>query len=35
MRSLMPKLGPVYIVDEEQKNMLPLLNLTKPGGKEK
>jgi membrane protease subunit HflK len=35
MRSLMPKLGPVYIVDSDQKNTLPLLNLTKPGGKEK
>jgi membrane protease subunit HflK len=35
MRSLMPKLGPVYIVDAEQKNTLPLLNFTNPGGKEK
>ena len=33
MRSLMPKLGPIYIVDSEQKNTLPLLNFTKPGGK--
>jgi membrane protease subunit HflK len=32
MRSLMPKLGPIYIVDSEQKNTLPLLNFTKPGG---
>ncbi len=35
MRSLMPKLGPVYIVDSEQKNTLPLLNFTNPGDKEK
>jgi modulator of FtsH protease HflK len=27
MRVLLPKLGPKYIVDEEQKNLLPLLNL--------
>jgi len=33
MRSLIPKLGPVYIIDSEQKNTLPLLNFTKPGGK--
>lgn len=35
MRSLMPKLGPIYIVDSEQKNMLPLLNFTNPGDKAK
>lgn len=29
MKSLLPKLGPKYIVDEEQKNLLPLLNLGK------
>jgi membrane protease subunit HflK len=33
MRSLIPKLGPVYIIDSDQKNTLPLLNFTKPGGK--
>jgi membrane protease subunit HflK len=33
MRSLLPKLGPIYIVDSEQKNTLPFLNFTKPGGK--
>jgi membrane protease subunit HflK len=33
MRALMPKLGPVYIVDSDQKSALPLLNFTKPGGK--
>ena len=33
MRALMPKLGPVYIVDSDQKGTLPLLNFTKPGGK--
>ena len=33
MRSLLPKLGPIYIVDSDQKNTLPLLNFTKPGGK--
>jgi len=33
MRSLLPKLGPVYIVDSEQKNTLPFLNFTKPGAK--
>lgn len=27
IRDLLPKLGPKYIVDEEQKNVLPLLNL--------
>jgi membrane protease subunit HflK len=33
MRSLLPKLGQIYIVDSDQKNTLPLLNFTKPGGK--
>jgi len=27
MKGLLPKLGPKYIVDDEQKNLLPLLNL--------
>ncbi len=27
MKDLLPKLGPKYIVDDEQKNLLPLLNL--------
>lgn len=29
MKGLLPKLGPKYIVDEDQKNLLPLLNLGK------
>lgn len=29
IRDLLPKLGPKYIVDEEQKNVLPLLNIGK------
>lgn len=34
MRTLMPKLGPVYIIDSDQKNTLPFLNFSKqPGGK--
>ena len=35
MRSVIPQLGSKYIVDSDQKNMLPLLNLTNQGGKEK
>ena len=35
MRTLFPKLGPKFIVDSEQKNILPLLNLTNPSGGEK
>ncbi len=35
MRSVIPQLGSKYIVDQDQKNMLPLLNLTNQGGKEK
>ncbi len=35
LRDLMPKLGPKYIVDSEQKNLLPLLNLGKQIGIEK
>ena len=34
MRTLMPKLGPIYIIDSDQKNTLPFLNFSKqPGGK--
>ncbi len=29
IRTLLPKLGPKYIVDEDQKNLLPLLNIGK------
>jgi membrane protease subunit HflK len=35
MRSVLPKLGAKYIVDADQKNMLPFLDLTRQGGKEK
>jgi membrane protease subunit HflK len=35
MRDLIPKMGPKYIVDQEQKNLLPLLNLGKEIGAEK
>jgi membrane protease subunit HflK len=35
MRNVIPQLGQKYIVDSDQKNMLPLLNLTNQGGKEK
>jgi len=35
LQELFPKLGPKYIVDPEQKNLLPLLNLTKPMGESK
>ena len=35
MRTLFPKLGPKFIVDSEQKNILPLLNLTNQSGAEK
>jgi membrane protease subunit HflK len=35
MRTLFPKLGPKYIVDSEQKNILPLLNMTNQSGAEK
>jgi len=35
LQELFPKLGPKYIVDQEQKNLLPLLNLTKPLGESK
>ncbi len=32
LRDIIPKLGDKYIVDADQKNMLPLLNLGKPTG---
>jgi len=35
MRALFPKLGPKFIVDSDQKNILPLLNLTNQSGAEK
>lgn len=35
MRDLIPKMGPKYIVDQDQKNLLPLLNLGKEIGAEK
>lgn len=35
IKELLPKLGPKYIVDEDQKNLLPLLNLGKQQGIEK
>jgi len=35
LQDLFPRLGPKYIVDPEQKNFLPLLNLTKPTGESK
>jgi membrane protease subunit HflK len=35
MRTLFPKLGPKFIIDSEQKNILPLLNLTNQSGAEK
>jgi modulator of FtsH protease HflK len=35
LKELLPKLGPKYIVDENQRNLLPLLNLGKAQGVEK
>jgi membrane protease subunit HflK len=35
IKELLPKLGPKYIVDENQKNLLPFLNLGKEQGIEK
>ena len=35
LKDLFPKLGPKYIVDADQKNLLPLLNLGKEGGIQK
>lgn len=32
MKEFFPKLGPIYIVDEEQKGLLPLLDLGRRGG---
>ncbi len=32
LKDLMPKLGPKYIIDSEQNNLLPLLNLGNGGG---
>jgi membrane protease subunit HflK len=32
---VLPKMGEKYVVDEDQKNLLPLLNLRTPGGGEK
>lgn len=32
LKELLPKLGDKYIVDQNQKNLLPLLNLVKPKG---
>jgi len=35
LRELFPKLGPKYIVDSDQKNFLPLLNMASPNGNQK
>jgi modulator of FtsH protease HflK len=35
IKDLLPKLGPKYIIDEDQKNLLPLLNFGKTQGIEK
>ena len=35
LRDLFPKLGPKYIVDADQKNFLPLLNMANQGGIQK
>ncbi|HSQ86197.1 MAG TPA: FtsH protease activity modulator HflK [Desulfobacterales bacterium] len=35
MQQIMPKLGKKYIMDADQKNVLPLLNLEQPGGEKK
>ncbi len=35
LKSLFPKLGPKYIVDSDQKNLLPLLNIGKESGIQK
>ncbi|MGD9210513.1 MAG: FtsH protease activity modulator HflK [Desulfobacteraceae bacterium] len=35
LRDLIPKMGPKFIVDADQKNLLPLLNLEKQVGSEK
>ena len=35
LKDLLPKIGEKYIVDEDQKNLLPLLNLGKQNGANK
>ena len=35
LRELFPKLGPKYIVDADQKNFLPFLNMSNPIGNQK
>ena len=35
LKDLFPKLGQKYIIDADQKNLLPLLNLGKEGGEQK
>jgi membrane protease subunit HflK len=35
MEKILPKLGKKYIMDERQRNILPLLNLEQPGGEKK
>jgi membrane protease subunit HflK len=35
MKDIIPKLGPKYIIDADQKNFLPLLNIGKQIGIEK
>ncbi|MBW2054195.1 MAG: HflK protein, partial [Deltaproteobacteria bacterium] len=35
LKALLPKLGEKYIVDADQKNLLPLLNLGKQNGAKK
>jgi membrane protease subunit HflK len=35
LRELFPKLGPKYIVDSDQKNFLPLLNIANQSGTQK
>ena len=35
IEELLPKLGQKYIIDSEQKNLLPLLNLGKQNGAQK
>jgi len=35
LKDLLPKLGDKYIIDADQKNLLPLLNLGKQNGAKK
>lgn len=35
LKDIFPKLGPKYVIDADQKNLLPLLNLGKEGGIQK